>query len=369
MSFPSMPLAALLAGWAAIAAGLYLLQRLRVRHRELEVVTTLFWREAVEDTRARVFVKRFRHPWAYVLLLAICSLLWFAAGGFRLDPAAEREHLLLLDGSAGAGWGDRFAASRELLLEDAAALPAEHREVWWSGATARLLLRPGEHLRLLEERLAGLTPEAAPSRAGEQLMAWAASRPGAALELRFYGDAPLLPEQLVLLPDRATVLRRAPEPEPRGGNRGFLAAGISEAESGRWDQVDVLVEVAGDPGGLTISLDGQPAALPFTREPPLAANGGDGAVLRFRSLAARGQRLRLALPGGDPLAVDDAVEVVLPDRPPIRVSLAPGLPAALVALVEADPAVQVVAPGAAVMGRRFGDGHGAGPPAFELASV
>ena len=34
-------------GLAVLAAALYLLQRLRVRHREVPVVTTLFWQEAV----------------------------------------------------------------------------------------------------------------------------------------------------------------------------------------------------------------------------------------------------------------------------------------------------------------------------------
>ena len=44
----------------ALVAGLYLLQRLRVQHRDLQVPTTLFWREAVEEARARVLVRRFQ---------------------------------------------------------------------------------------------------------------------------------------------------------------------------------------------------------------------------------------------------------------------------------------------------------------------
>ena len=367
MSFPSIPWPALLAGWGAIAAGLFLLQRLRVRHRELEVVTTLFWREAVEDTRARVFVRSFRHPWAYLLFLAVASLLWFAASGLRLERDTGEQHVLVLDGSAGAGWAGRFEAARELLLEDAAALPAERREVWWCGASARLLLRRGEHVRLLEERLAGLAPEAAPSRAEARLLAWAEREPEQATELRFYGDAPLRPEWLAALPDRAEVVRRAAEAAPRAGNRGFLSAGLAEAASGRWDRVDLRLELAGDPDGLAVSLDGQPAQLPFRRLPDAAGPGR--AVLRFDELPARGQLLRLALPGGDGLAADDAVELVLPVRPPIRALLSPTLPEGLRALVASDPAVQVVEADAALVLRRAGESLGAGLPALELTGV
>ena len=121
MNLTSIPWGAALAGWAAIAGGLYLLQRLRVQHREVEVPTTLFWREAVEETRARVLVRRFRHPWAYLLLLAIGSLLWFAAAGLRSEQSADQQWLLVVDGSAGMGHGDRFAESIALLQEEVAA--------------------------------------------------------------------------------------------------------------------------------------------------------------------------------------------------------------------------------------------------------
>ena len=52
-------------GAAALAAGLFLLQRLRVRHRPVVVVSTLFWQEALQEARARVLVQRFRHLFTY----------------------------------------------------------------------------------------------------------------------------------------------------------------------------------------------------------------------------------------------------------------------------------------------------------------
>ena len=56
---------------AALTAGvLAALQYLRVRPRRTRVVTSLFWRQAVEQAKARTLFERFRHPRTYLLLLA-----------------------------------------------------------------------------------------------------------------------------------------------------------------------------------------------------------------------------------------------------------------------------------------------------------
>ena len=93
----------ILAGLAAIAGVLFLLQRLRVRHRPVLVISTLFWRAAVEEARARVLVERFRHPLVYLFLLAICAFLWLAAAGLDGEDRDGRRHLVLVEGSAAAG--------------------------------------------------------------------------------------------------------------------------------------------------------------------------------------------------------------------------------------------------------------------------
>ena len=95
-------------GLLGLAAGLFLLQRLRVRHREVPVVTTLFWQQATEARRARVFVERFRHPWAYALFLLIAGLLWTAFAQPATEQDGDVAHVILLDGSAGMAVGDRF---------------------------------------------------------------------------------------------------------------------------------------------------------------------------------------------------------------------------------------------------------------------
>ena len=357
----SWPVALL--GLSALAVGLFLLHRLRVRHRDVEVPTTLFWREAVEDTRARVLVRRFRHPLTYLLLLGISSLLWLAAGGLRGAAADERDWLLVLDGSAGMAHGERFAEARELLLAEAAELPAARREVWWSGAQARLLLRRGEHARLLAERLDGLAPEAAPAQVEQRLLHHVAQRSAArALEVRVYGDAPLREGALDALPIDITVVRRMPEPLAQAANQGILTLGVAEAGSGAWDRVDVLVGVAGDPAGIAATLDGVP--LTVAAETDLSVDGYP--QLHFRDLPARGQVLELRLPA-DAFPLDDRARLVLPDRPPLRVAVSPSLAAVFAPLLDADPALLAVTADADVVVRRAGEALGSGLPALEFA--
>lgn len=364
MNLTSIPWGVALAGWAAIAGGLYLLQRLRVQHREVEVPTTLFWREAVEETRARVLVRRFRHPWAYLLLLGIGSLMWFAAAGLRSEQGADQQWLLVMDGSAGMDHGDRYAESLALLQADAAALPADSREVWWMGAGTRTLLRRGEHVRLLSERLEGLAPEAAPARIEELLHAHLAAHSGTPIEVRVYGDAPLREDALALLPEGVDVLRRAPDVEARTANAGFVALGVSEASSGRWDRVDVYVEVRGATELPTLSLDG-------TNSSAIAQSNTteDGTVqLRYRDLPARGQLLTFELPE-DEFPADDLAQIVLPNRPALRVAVAADLQAQFGPLIEADPALQLASGEADLVIRRMGGAEGAGLPALEIATV
>ena len=68
----------MLAGLAGLAAGLFVLQQLRTRYRDVTVVTTLFWKQVIDEAPVRKFRERFRHPLAYALILAICSLIWLA---------------------------------------------------------------------------------------------------------------------------------------------------------------------------------------------------------------------------------------------------------------------------------------------------
>jgi hypothetical protein len=206
LSFTNLSPFVVLTGLAGLAGVLFLLQRLRVRHRELQVVTTLFWKQAVQETRARVFVQRFRHPWAFLLVLLIASLLWLGLAGVRLAPDGRREVVFLLDTSAGMAWGDRFEQATRALMREAARVPGDQLRVIACGGGARTLMLPGESTLLLHERLRDLRPQPSPAGIEAELRGLS---PRADLEVRvlIFGDAPVSAESLALLDESISVRR------------------------------------------------------------------------------------------------------------------------------------------------------------------
>ncbi|QDU66131.1 VWA domain-containing protein [Engelhardtia mirabilis] len=364
-------------GLLGLAAVLFALQRLRVRHEELPVVTTLFWREAVEESRARVLTERFRHPWAYLLALAIAGLLWFAVAAPRLLDDVGRHYTVLLDGSAGmalvdADGGARFDRARAAALEIAAQLPRERTDVVWCGASPRTLLAAGEAGALLERRMDGLAPEAAPAsieRALRQVAVEAQDELGRTVVV--VGDGPVAADLIERLPGQIEV-RRAELPAVAGAGVGIVALGVSPAASGTWTRVDVLVELAGEgaPGAeLSASLDGVAlvAGDGLHGSMDRSSAAPDRSQLLLRDLPADGGRLELRLGSGDATPLDDVARLDLPRRPRIRVDVDPGLEA-IAAVLAADDAVLLVAPGAASDLRVVrGDGEVDGP-ALVLAS-
>ncbi len=215
MSFGFVPAAIGVLGLAALAAALFALQRLRVRHQQVEVETTLFWRQAIEESRARVRTQRFRHPWSYALLLLISALLWLSFAGLKGEPADGRQHLVLVDGSAGMAHAGRFARAAEAAADYAAGLPADARTVVLCAARAETVLRPGEEALLLSRRLEAAAPAAAPSSIARTLLDHVRSRAPTATTVCVVGDAQLLEAERVLLPSWVE-LRRLPVP-PRAG--------------------------------------------------------------------------------------------------------------------------------------------------------
>jgi hypothetical protein len=350
------------AGLAGLAGILILLQRLRVRHRVVRVPTTLFWKEAVEESRARVFVRRFRHPWAYALALAAAGLLWLAAAAPQAagDPAVE--HLLVLDASAAMQRVGRFAAAAQAVRARAAELPRGSTRVVLAAGRPLALLEPGEDPALLARRLAAAAPEACPSTLADALRAAAVALPeGKRLAAEIFGDGALDPAWSAALPEGTTVQRASPPPaEPVEGG-GIVALGVSESAAGRWDRVDLYARTVGATG--PPAFDAPAGVAPVERTP---IPGGEDWVLR--GLPARGATATARL-AADSLPADDSAERALPDRPPLRVALAPELPDALRAALAADSGVEIVGEGAQVAVRRAGDGFAPALPALELVGA
>ncbi len=344
MSFAHLSVGSVLAGLAALAGVLFLLQRLRVRHREVVVITTQFWREATEEAQARVLVDRFRHPLAYALILLIGALLWLGVAGPRADGGDGRDHALLLDASAAMAWRGRFDAAKESLAAAVAALPRDRTTVMLCGARPRTVLLPGENPLLLDERLRGLTPDACPETVTRTIreLSFTASdeRPPA---IRVFGDAVLPLERMRLLPDSVEVVRDAAPPR-EGTNAGIVALGVTDAASGSWTHVDVLVRATS--AGVSATLDGAPLTAGAER---------DDDVTVFRDVPANGATVTATIAaantnrGTDELSRDDTASVVLPSRRLITVSLPDDTPVALRRALELDPAVRIVASDADVI--------------------
>ncbi|MEO0478317.1 MAG: hypothetical protein AAF196_02430 [Planctomycetota bacterium] len=147
----------LLLGALALAGVTFALQILRVRHREQRVVTTMFWRQALQEERVRVFRERFRHPLAWLLITAIAVLSWFAYARPSIDREPDMDVVVLVDGSAQSSV-DELEQDLATAAGIARGLRNDERRVFVLSSSARCLLDSGEPVALLEERAEALGP-------------------------------------------------------------------------------------------------------------------------------------------------------------------------------------------------------------------
>ena len=366
MSFANLSPLVVVGGIAVLSAVLFALQRLRIRFQEQEVATLLFWKEALSEAPVRTLTQRFRHFWAYLLILAICSLVWLAIA----EPQWKNQqgsdfYLLLLDGSAGMAREGRFEAVVDELKTDLAHLPAGQRQVIWCGATFQTLLNPGEHSVLLNRRLEKRLPEATPASIEKYLQQLAAIRRDQSdTVVRVYGDAPVRAEAMAQLPKNIDVVRGSEAANMAAGNSGITALGVAEAASGEWGKVDVLFRVEGEdiyppvPAEIAVSLNGQtlPAANPMA----------DGVTYQVKDLAAEGGLLSVEITKTDLLPLDNRASIRLPNRRPIRVQLSDRLPAVMATVLRADSAIELVNTNPDVVVRAKGENLEGRTPALEF---
>lgn len=373
MTFAAMSTAAMLAGVAGLAALLYALQRLRTHYREVAVTTTMFWQQVVDEAPVRTFWQRFRHVWAYLLVLTICSLIWIGIAEPRFDREADRTlHVLVLDGSAGISAGRRFEDAVRQLETQIASLPRARRQVLWSGARTRTLLNPGEHEWLLSERLESLAPEAAPSSIERLLRRIAAmASTEEPISVLVFGEAPVRRTVLDLMPSTVSVRRAAP-PASLERNTGITALGVANAASGGWDKVDVLIQVDGTTDrppmsidDIELDMDRQPIARAAIASP---AEGRANAWL-VRDLPANGGLFTAKIRDRDTLPLDDVARVRLPRKSMVNVLLSPSLASVIAPALRADPGVRLVTDAADVVIRRAGEPFGTEVPALELVGA
>ncbi len=321
-------------GCAALALMLAVLQWLRTRHRTVHVVTTLFWQEAMEESRARVFWRRFRHPWAYLLALLIAGLTWLAWADPRPEREGAVETVILIDGSAAMMVGDRLAQVREQVMRELRRLPAEHRRVFWVGGQTTLLLDRGEEALLLEARWKGRQAEVAPSGIEQACLALSSEAEARPLQLVVAGNGSLGDDVLTLLPEDVKVLRLVnEEEEAKPSNTGVRALGMA-ATLGNPETVDVWFEVDAPMSEVQVKVD----AKPWTG----ALNERQPGRVWCEAVPARGGRLEVRLSNGGALSADDVAAIQLPWRQRIRVSVSEDTPLPLRRVLEADDAVEMV---------------------------
>lgn len=349
MNFQVFGLGGVLVGLAALAAGLFALQRVRVRHREFEVATTLFWQEAIEKARARSLVERFRHPLAYLLVLLIAGLLWLAVAGPQARADARVAHVVMLDGSAAMGVAGRLDQGRAACEQLVERLPRATTEVVFCGGdagSATTLLAAGEHEALLAPRLAAVMPVAAPGMIERTLDQLVTARGAGRESLRVWVIGPTAPRPRTLpeLELSWQPVRRAADAAVPAANSGIVECGASDAASGNYGACDVLVTVARSAGAadarLRASLDDQPLEVAFER----LSTAGSEQSFALRDVPARGGVLEVSLVGDDALALDDTATLVMPRRRVLTVWLDPALATAAPALriaIEVDPAVRL----------------------------
>jgi hypothetical protein len=377
-----------LLGLGVLAGVFFLLQRLRVRQRTLVVETTQFWRQATEETRARVLVQRFRHPWVYALLLGAASLLWLAFAGLDSRASERRESLVLIDGSAAMARGDRFETALERVDELLAALSNRSRTVILCDGQPRTLLKPGEHAQLFRDRLGDARPTASPATLRSVIRTHLARTRTVPLDIYVAGDSRLDESFLSALPEDVVVRRLGPLAVDAAARSVITALGFEDAASGRFDCVDVLVEVRAG-AGQTIAtprllLEGKLLGV----EPVASKLGEPGSGERvqrvqfvYRDVPAQGQMLRASIAAletgassdsGDAMGEDalgKIAHLVLPERKPIRVAIETGLPNSLTQAIAADPALQPGAEAAELVVRRAGSSFGGALPALELSDA
>lgn len=342
IGLPAWAVVALIAGSAGLLA---LLHVLRVRPRELRVVTTLFWAQAVEQTRARTLWERFRHPLTYALLVTICALLALALGRPEFSGSASRRvhAVIVLDAGASMaaadGGGTRLDSARERALAELSATGADDRTaVIVADPEPRLLAGFDLPRPLIGQRLRRVRPAEHPA-GRERAVALARSLVNGRTRPRILllTDRPF-EEPAATAPALPLEVARVGRP---ADNAAVIAAQFTPNEdeplTGR---LAVRVAFHGE-RGLTLAARIQRAGgAPLLDE---AHTFVPGEVFDFTlpRVPADGDEVIVRLTTSDAVAADDGVRFRLPMRKTILARAPAGLPPTLQAALAGDPALRL----------------------------
>lgn len=349
MSFGNLPLAAVIAGAIALALSLFLLQWLRSRTKVIQVATSQFWQQALQQAPARVWWQKFRYLLAWLLSVAIALLLWLALSGVQLSGSGNTPTAFyFIDSSAAMTAAEHFVDAKQQLRHDVAASDSQHRQVWLGGAVATLLLNSGDNNALLSAKLANIDAQIQSSSWSQWLVALRQdTADDAAVDVYYYGPS-LSRSELAAIPSNITLHNRYVAPAITH-NLGIVALGQTPAQSGLWGKVDVQFSLyASDDRPLTaqlvkFALDGQ-----WFQPANIRALGAGRFVIADLDVANAPQQLQLSLATSDDFSADDSASLMLASLPVVRVQLGENLPAWLNQLFSVDSGINLVSDNADV---------------------
>ena len=342
MSFLFLPILAVVGGSIALAALLYGLQQLRARNTEVTVPTLIFWQATVRDAPVRIFRDRFRHWWAYLLILTICLLIWLAIS----DPVTDQDEsvefqILYLDASAFTANPDDFARAKTQLLEDLRELPDHGREVYFGTSSTRKLLSSGEHYSIAERRMEAVAPIAAPTALPEFLrLLGITDQPSQSTQVVVYGNVVLDDILINSLPERVSLVQRSYEVSA-SVNWGITSLGWTASTNEPSAKVDVLVGISHSAAeesqipSLTVTIDDDEVDVTEM----VQEKSGTYLIV---DVPANGGLVTATLDIDDGYPIDNAARLRLPNLKPIQVAMDTSVHSALRQVILADPRIAIV---------------------------
>ena len=344
---------------AAAAAGLFLLHHLRIRPEVLRVPTLLFWREAVEETRARSLFGSFRHPrtFGFLTVLAALLVLSLAEPETPNTLAEVRHHVLVLDLSPAMGvrldgrGGNRGQAERVLDLARTSALKyldavslRDRIAVLTPGNEAGLVGGFSEVRDVVKRRVAALEPAPTPGDLARALHRAAALCRGKTRPRVVVLTSPGRPSGLDIQEGRI-VPSGVPVQVVRHGrvvpDQGLVGVRYRKT-------LEVRVASGRATAGRTLTVTRQDKNQAGERRnvvSPLkcpALADGTGVWVRIPGVGATGETVRISLEPPDRYAHNDHLDYGLPLKQVRGVFLDPALARTAALLVAANPFLKSV---------------------------
>jgi hypothetical protein len=326
----------------AIAVALVALHLLTRRFRRVPVATSMFWRAALAEDRARSLWQRFRHPVTLLLLLLIAMLILVAIG--RPEPTGSTrrtaDRVVIVD--VGATMRDRPAlgASRielakRLALQEAFAAPRRGSvAVIAAGAFPSVVHPFDESLDGLDARIDRVAQTDRPSdlhaaiAVAQSLVVGRSDSPADLVVITDAAGAATMPTDL-----RNTRIRTVGQAlENSGIGYVHVVRGRSSAEGA---QVEIgLCRWARDEGSVRFVVSQSGRVL---REMSVKMEGRGVRPVRLEGVPVAGEPLTVSLTDGDGLGWDDTIAVDLGDLVARDVTVAPHCPPELRSLLALQP--------------------------------